>query len=138
MANKFLLKPLNMAMQARGIKKVFPRYQLNFNHNQLYWKGSVTPTPLSKTYNVEMLYDRGRDPDVFVTSPLSLFSGETKLPHVYDTAMQWLCLYHRPSGEWKNYMWIHRTIIPWIFDWLAHYEVWLTDGIWHGGGITHQ
>jgi hypothetical protein len=31
-----------------------------------------------------------------------------------------------------------KTIIPWIYDWLFHYEIWLATGDWTGGGIHVQ
>lgn len=127
-----------MAIQAALIKKHFPLANLTYDHKDLIWRSTITPTPLSKSYEVIVHYPRDCHPDIFVISPkLELFPGADKLPHVYSTEKQWLCLYHRPTKEWKNYMPLHTTIIPWTYDWLAHYEVWLLDGVWHGGGTTH-
>jgi hypothetical protein len=28
-----------------------------------------------------------------------------------------------------------QTIVPWISEWLLHYEIWLVTGKWCAGGI---
>ncbi|MCX6132627.1 MAG: hypothetical protein NTU47_02340 [Ignavibacteriales bacterium] len=85
-----------------------------------------------------MIYLRGQHPDVYVASPkLDLFPGESRLPHVYSTEEQRLCLYYRRAREWNSGMYIGDTIIPWTSEWLLHYEIWLATGSWHGGGIQH-
>lgn len=131
-------KPINIALQAMKIKSIFPDSKFDFNQNQLIWKYDLSPTPLSRTYSIKMIYTKGKHPDVFVTDPkLTLFQGEKKLPHVYNTSKQWLCLYVRKASQWNKSMFIADTIIPWISEWLFHYECWLATGVWHGGGIEH-
>ncbi len=39
-------------------------------------------------------------------------------------------------GEWKHDMLLSVTILPWIAEWLIHYELWLITGHWTGGGHT--
>ena len=72
--------------------------------------------------------------DVFAIDKLSLCEGEKKLPHVYDTDKQHLCIYHRPSREWNA---SHKIteIVPWISEWFYYYENWLVTAKWLGGGI---
>jgi hypothetical protein len=85
-----------------------------------------------------MIYFRDQHPDVYVANPkLELFPGEKKLPHVYNTEDQCLCLYYRKGREWNGSMYLAETIIPWTSEWLLHYEFWLATGSWHGGGIHY-
>lgn len=42
------------------------------------------------------------------------------------------------KAEWNKLQFIHKTIIPWICDWLYYYELWLDDSIWRGGGEHPQ
>ncbi|HUG31987.1 MAG TPA: hypothetical protein VMM14_03765 [Acidimicrobiia bacterium] len=72
-------------------------------------------------------------PLVYVAKPhLSLING-LHLPHVYP--LNTLCLYYG-MREWNGSMLIANTLVPWIAEWLAHYEVWLaTGGDWLGGGV---
>lgn len=127
-----------MALQAARIKSIFPDSEIAVNHIELTWKGNFTPTPLSETYSIKMVYKKGKHPDVYISSPkLALYPGKKKLPHVYSTSKQWLCLYFRKARQWDFHMSISDTIIPWISEWLFHYECWLATGEWHGGGIEH-
>lgn len=139
MANSFKIHPLNMALQAGKIKSLFPAYPPSFNQNGLTWKCTLTPSPLSASYEVSLLYTREAQPNVYVVNQtLELFPGKTKLPHVYDTKKQWLCLYYRKGREWNSGMLIADTVIPWTCEWLLHYECWAATGTWHGGGISHE
>src|SRR5690606_39815126 len=56
------------------------------------------------------------------------------LPHVYSTPKQQLCLYYPKEKEWNTGMYYVHTLIPWACEWLCHYELWVSTGIWHGGG----
>ena len=125
-------------MQAGRIKSLFPASTLVYDQNELTWRYSIVPSPLSCKYEIRLTYKRGDHPNVYVVSPtLALYPGETKLKHVYDTNKQWLCLYYRKGREWNSGMLIADTVIPWTCEWLLHYECWLSTGTWHGGGI-HQ
>lgn len=133
------IHPLNMAMQAGKIKSIFPACSLSYNQNELTWKHTITPSPLSAQYEIKISYIRGENPNVYVVNPkLELYPGEVKLPHVYNTSKQWLCIYYRKASEWRSDMYIADTVIPWTSEWLLHYECWLATGIWHGGGIHHE
>jgi hypothetical protein len=127
---------LNLALQAGRIKSIFPKSDLVFSQDHLRWKYSLTPSSLSGSYIIELIYVRGKQPDVYVINPtLNRFPGKNKLPHVYDTDEQRLCLYYRLGREWRSNMFIADTIIPWTCEWLLHYEIWVATGVWCGGGI---
>lgn len=127
---------LNLAVQGLRIRKLFPTSELVVRSNELIWRHAITPSVLSATYSVQLLYVRDDHPNVNVLNPkLALYPGELRLPHVYDTEKQWLCLYRRRAGEWKSSMHLADTVIPWICEWLLHYELWLATGTWRGGGI---
>ncbi|MCC8173942.1 MAG: hypothetical protein LIO65_06070 [Odoribacter sp.] len=103
----------------------------------LIWEGRLLPSNLSLTYDIRIEYNIGYDPNIYVLTPnpLPMAKGETKLPHIYDHKKQHLCLYHRRMNEWNERKMIAKTIIPWTSEWLLHYEIWVTTGTWHGGGI---
>jgi hypothetical protein len=52
------------------------------------------------------------------------------LPHTYSDDT--LCLHE--IDDWTGSMYIADSIVPWTVEWLAHYELWLATGEWHGGG----
>lgn len=128
-----------MAMQAGKVKSLFPDCFLSFNQTSLTWKCTITPSPLSASYRIKLAYTKGKHPNVYVTTPtLALYPGEIKLPHVYNTKKQWLCLYYRKGRQWNSSMLLSDTVIPWTSEWLLHYEFWLATGKWHGGGIHSE
>ncbi len=107
---------------------------------ELKWIGIVTPSPLSATYTLNMHYSYSEGVNVYVAEPkpLKLAKGRKKLPHVYSTPKQQLCLYYPKEREWNTGMYYVHTLIPWACEWLCHYELWVGTGIWHGGGIDHE
>jgi hypothetical protein len=70
--------------------------------------------------------------------PLSLAKDAKFLPHVYSTPEQRLCLFFPDGTEWNHSMLYTTTIIPWAFEWLVHYEIWVGTEEWHGGGTKHS
>ena len=100
------------------------------------WRFNVTPTALSDTYTLQLVYNEPFLPKVYVISPkpLTLADGAEKLPHTYDTKKQHLCLFRPYSGEWNSTMLIANTIIHWAIEWLFYYENWVYTGKWLGGG----
>lgn len=126
---------VNFALQGHRIQTLFPQSEVIVSGAKLVWRHKITPSSLSATYNVEMVYVRDEHPKIYVVTKLALYPGEFKLPHVYDTEKQWLCLYRKGAGEWKSNMFLADTVIPWACEWLLHYECWLCTGEWQGGGV---
>ena len=69
-------------------------------------------------------------PKITVLEPALRDPGGRALPHVFPGDK--LCL-HFP-GEWQPSELIASTIMPWVSEWLLHYEIWKATGEWHGGG----
>lgn len=129
-------KGLDVFAQRAKLLKYFPDSKVTVERNILTWKYTLSPTPLSESYDIKLVYRFGYHPDIYVVNrKLNLFPGELNLPHVYNTEKQWLCLYYRKAKEWNNQKFIADTIVPWISEWLYHYEFWLATGEWHGKGI---
>lgn len=104
--------------------------------NGFTWRFKTTPTPLSDTYTLKIVYKQNFSPKVYVDEPkpLRLAKGATRLPHTYDSKAQQLCLYHPKYREWTVSKLISKTIVHWALEWLYYYEGWAFSGIWHGGG----
>jgi hypothetical protein len=120
---------LSVVQQAIGLRRRFPRGQLELGANRLTWTHSLQPSDISRHYRVRLRYHAGQQPKVWVLDDLLSRPGEV-LPHTY--ADDTLCLYR--SGDWDRFMQLADTIVPWTAEWLAHYEIWLVGGEWHGGG----
>jgi hypothetical protein len=120
----------------KKIKKLFPNLTI------VKEKGTsfiviikIQPSPLSKSYDVKISYDKRLGVKVYVINDkLQLAKNRTKLPHVYSHEEQRLCLYSPSKNEWTREKLISSTIIPWAAEWLQYYELWLANGKWLGGG----
>lgn len=89
----------------------------------------------SREYDVRIVYEHGKSVNVFIVNEvLRIATNRTKLPHVYDSKLQRICLYGREGGSWSSDKSIASVIVPWVSEWLFYYELWLIDGQWYGGG----
>lgn len=124
--------------QAGALKSYFPNSEIKRKgEHEITWIGTVTPSPLSASYTLKLHYKFNNGAKVYVINPkpLQMAEGKEKLPHVYSTQEQQLCLYYPDYNEWNTGMYYVRTLIPWACEWLVHYECWVATGTWHGGGI---
>ena len=120
---------LSAAQQAFALRAQFPDVQGKLKAGRLVWTGELQPTPLSRSYRVQIAYGPRGQPKVRVLEELATYE-ERSLPHVYSDGT--LCLHE--WHEWTATMSIADTIVPWTAEWLAHYEIWLMTGEWYGGG----
>tara|TARA_R110001592_G_scaffold22786_1_gene90291 strand:+ start:2225 stop:2686 length:462 start_codon:yes stop_codon:yes gene_type:complete len=127
---KWRAKRLDPAVHHLFLVKHNPNGESKVSRGRLLWEGYLTPTPLSQTYKVRIRYRPGDTPDVQVLEPKLRTSDHENLPHIYPGDR--LCLYY--PGEWNGSEQIGETIIPWVAEWLYHYEIWRATGTWSGGG----
>jgi hypothetical protein len=120
---------LSLTQQALDCHRRLPDGDVNLRPARLMWTGTITPTPMSREYRVQVTYTKGLYPKVRVLDELEGRAGES-LPHVYNDGT--LCL-HLP-GEWRSAMFLADSTITWTAEWLFNYEVWKATGEWYGGG----
>lgn len=119
----------NVALEAFRLRR-FTRGRLTVKAGRIKWVGEIKPTPISDTYKVEVSKRQGsRRARVVVLDPPIASAEDEKLPHVFPGNE--LCLHY--PGEWDGSR-IDETLLPWIAEWLLHYELWRATGAWHGGG----
>ncbi len=98
----------------------------------------VRPTALSEEYVLRIHFELNPLWKIVVyvhsPKPLKLAKGETKLPHVYDSKAQILCLFRSSKDEWNPSMLLSESVVHWAVEWLYFYEIWLCTGRWLGGG----
>ena len=131
-------RQLSISVQANNLRCMYKDAVVTTFHDcTLSMIYSLKPSPLGDTYKIKLDYDLNDRPEVFVISPkpLPLANGETELPHCYNNKTQKLCLYYPKTNEWNKEMFLSKTIIPWVYDWLYHYEIWVGTGEWTGGGV---
>jgi hypothetical protein len=103
---------------------------------RLTWRFECQPSPLARTYTVQIGYAQGSVPKVIVLDPdLSVLAEGRRIPHVYSEAPMRLCLYLPRAQEWHPGLRIDETIVPWTYLWLDYFEEWLWSNNWKGGGV---
>lgn len=101
---------------------------------KLVWRLKAQPSPLNREYEVQIIYEEGKTPEVIVLEPsITLLAGDRKIPHVYHNPIR-LCLYLPRKRQWHADLRIDQTIIPWIYLWLYYFEEWLASNAWKGEG----
>jgi len=120
----------SLAQQAFALHASFPRERADLSSKRLIWRGTITPTPLSRSYLVSITYRIGRFPDVRVLTPALECRPHKSIPHLFSSRA--LCLHL--EDEWSSDMLIVHTTVPWTSEWLLNYEIWLATGTWYGGG----
>lgn len=105
-------------------------------HDGFTWYCDVTPSELSDTYTLKVVYRQFGFPEVYVVKPkpLKLADGAKRLPHTYDSNRQKLCLFYPLYNEWDRTKLLSNTIMHWAIRWLYYYEEWAYSGKWKGGG----
>ncbi len=125
-------KAISLAVQAGHLRKCFPESRARIKRSQLTWVGELMPTPLSHEYTVRLRYKLHKCPDVDIVEPKLEKRDGQRPPHLFPKER--LCLYLPEMGEWNGRQLLAGTIVPWISEWLLHYEIWLATGDWCGGG----
>ncbi len=124
---------LNLVVQQLYLRKLFPNADTQIRHSELIWIANIIPSPLSQTYKVKLNYKLKSSPKVKVLKPEFTIPEGEKLPHIYSG--NYLCLFYPGSSDWQPDIVLAKTIIPWISEWLLHYEIWIATGKWCGGGF---
>jgi len=130
---KHRLHPVPMAVQMARLIRAYPGSQASLKRDVLCWVADLTPTPLSRTYRVKLEMHKDGKPEVRLVHPTLQTRDGQRCPHLYPGGV--LCLYLPGAFEWTKEMQLVGTVVPWISEWLAHYEVWLATGVWTGGGV---
>jgi hypothetical protein len=124
-----------MAIQVAGLRNSFPSGAATWNRNRVTWRGKIVPSEYSRAYTVELIYEQGSVPRVWVRDPnLKELAGERSLPHVYDEKEQELCLYLPHCGLWGAEKSVASTVMLWACLWLYYFELWLVSNVWSGRG----
>lgn len=129
---------LAMAVQVLRLNSLnLPGAVMRASWAWLTFEFDAKPSPISRSYRLELSYRLRDTPSVRVVTPnIELLSGDRgTIPHVYDRRHPVrLCLFLPGSGEWHRGLALADTIVPWAVEWLFHYEIWLSTGEWQGGG----
>jgi hypothetical protein len=117
--------------QAADMRRNRPDFIQRLSQAGMTWVGPIKPTPLSLTYTIEIIYRRHWCPQVWVRQPaLAVRQEDYRFVHIYCEG----CLCLNSEEEWRPWMTLSSTFIPWTAEWLLYFEVWQATGSWDGGG----
>lgn len=130
---------LSLDEQRARMKATWPKFTergIDRQGQEIRWVGKCRPQFIN--YTLDICYKLWAWPKVRVLAPELIRlpeNPEGAIPHVYPPADDpTLCLFDPAKREWDPTMYIAHTTVPWSFDWLACYELWLMTGRWTGGG----
>ncbi|MPZ50968.1 MAG: hypothetical protein GEU75_16990 [Dehalococcoidia bacterium] len=95
--------------------------------------GRVQPLDITDEYLLELRYQIGERPHVFVIEPAIRRRDGERADHMYGDTEP--CVYLPKNGEWSPDKLLAETLVPWTMLWLVFYEAWLVTGVWDGGGV---
>ena|SRR5205823_13150519 len=131
MDHRIRRRQLTVFEQAADMRRNRPEFVQHLSHAGMTWRGPITPTPLSVTYTIEIAYRRRWGPQVWVRQPeLAVKKEDYRFVHIYSEG----CLCLNSEEEWRPWMAISSTFVPWTAEWLFYFEVWRATGSWRGGG----
>lgn len=126
-----------MLSQKKHIEKDFDCFKCSIKgrgtNAHLICIGEITPTELSDTYHIKLIYWGNGVPKVYIINPEIPLDFNA---HMYSDKR--LCLYYPKEDPWKHSKKISDTIIPWTAEWLVYYELYQIDGRWHGPFVPHS
>ncbi|MDF9832359.1 hypothetical protein M2103_000569 [Ereboglobus sp. PH5-5] len=123
----------HFVLQSLLVPKHFPGFKCKLHRGKLDCVGEIQPTDYSNKYTIRIQYKEWESPQVRILAPY--IEPKTEI-HMYGNGI--LCLYHPPTQPWSGAYDLHKTIIPWIAEWLVYYELYLIDGKWIGPAIPHD
>lgn len=115
--------------------------QINLTPGRLSFRCELKPNLYARSYKVHIQLSGHPTalPDIFVEEPdLRILANDEKIPHTYPCSPEHgvkLCLWHPGSNEWTQAIPLSQSVIPWTVLWLTYFELWLSSGIWEGGGL---
>jgi len=130
------IKTLGIREQAAWVRTCYPSFRCDVRGGLLVCRGQLQPTPVSRTYEVQVHYRVGTWPRVFVpVNQIQPLEPGGKIPHTYGADRP--CIFYPDRQSWRSDMRLSHTIIPWLSLSLMFYEMWRATGEWYGGGVSH-
>ncbi len=117
-------------IQRKEIEKKFSFLKCRIENDTLICKGAFKP--YAKAYVVRIEFRAGCFPQVYVLNPLIKPNADI---HIYNEGS--LCLFYPGDLKWKNTTSIAENTIPWIYEWILFYELFLLTGVWEGEYVPH-
>jgi len=118
-------------MQKRELEKKFSFLKCRIENDTLICRGVFQPDNCN-AYDVRIEFRAGCFPQVYILNPEIKPNADI---HIYNEGS--LCLFYPGDLKWKDTTSIAENTIPWIFEWILFYELYLLTGVWEGEYVPH-
>ena len=118
-------------MHKQEIEKKFSFLKCRIENDTLICRGEFKPDNC-KPYNIKIEFRAGTFPQVYILNPIIKPNADI---HIYREGS--LCLFYPGDLKWKDSTSIAEHTIPWIFEWILFYELYLLTGVWEGEFVPH-
>ncbi len=118
--------------QMNELKKKYSFLQCKIENDVLICHGVFQPE-YCKAYKVRIEFRAGCFPQVYILTPRIVPNNDI---HIFQEGS--LCLFYPGDLNWKDTHSIAEYTIPWIFEWILFYEIYLLTGIWEGEFVPHK
>ena len=122
---------ISLAQQNVFMQHLFPQFQFVWKNGIGIWKGTLQPREISPVYEIQIKYNPGLRPKVWVTKP------EIRLGTNHQYNDKSLCLWWYKEWDWSPSQDISKTVVPWTALWLYYYELWSDTGDWLAPSAPH-
>lgn len=109
--------------QKKLIEQHYDFLKCRIENNVLKCTGWLQPAGCKDAYKILVEYVVGKEPKTTILYPD--IQPSTSI-HMYRDHS--LCLHYPPDMKWTEQTKIYAYTIPWISEWLIHYELYLTNG----------
>lgn len=141
-----------IAIEDEGVRRNFPGFRrLSALHGCGVWLGQLRP--LAQTYDIRVEMAAGcADLDLIYpwrAGSVRVLGGMVRpapdgspVPHLYgawnDPQGANLCLYYPPDETMALGHQVAQQLLPWAYEWLHYYEMWVVTGVWSGPEAPHR
>ncbi|MBU1820006.1 MAG: hypothetical protein KKG00_00660, partial [Bacteroidetes bacterium] len=81
---------------------------------------------------IKIEFRAGTFPQVYILNPTVEPNADI---HIYREGA--LCLFYPGDLRWRDKTSIAELTIPWIYEWIVYYELYLLTGKWEGDFVPH-
>ncbi|MGV8963801.1 MAG: phospholipase D-like domain-containing protein [Candidatus Saccharimonadaceae bacterium] len=118
-------------LQKTWIERKFSFLKCRIENDTLICRGKFKVDGCN-TYDIRIEFRADLFPQVYILNPAIISNAEI---HIYNEGS--LCLFYPGELKWKNTTQIAEYTIPWIYEWILYYELYLLTGVWEGAFETH-
>lgn len=121
----------NLYLQKLEIEEKYDFLKCRIEDKTLICNGTIQP-PNCSPYRIRIIYRLGTFPRVYILDPDVEVYNDI---HIYKEGA--LCLFFPGDMRWKATTSVAEYTIPWIFEWIMCYELWILTGEWKSPFVEH-